>query len=172
MLTNQPLINVALITPEIPHNTGNIIRLCANVGARLHLIEPLGFDLSDSNLRRTALDYSDISDVVIHENSPAFLAYIDSKEIYGAISDGSVPYTFPKYKPGTTILFGRESLGLPPDIVSEIHDSRRIRIPMRPANRSLNLSNAVAIIVYEVWRQLNFRNSLEVPNHKNESYFS
>jgi len=168
----QPLINVALITPEIPHNTGNIIRLCANVGARLHLIEPLGFDLADSNLRRAALDYSDLSDVVVYKNSDTFMSSIDSKETYGATSQGSVPYTSPQYKPGTTILFGRESVGLPLEIVSQIHPSRRIRIPMRPANRSLNLSNAVSIIVYEVWKQLDFKDSVEATNNNNESYFS
>ena len=171
-MAERALINVALIAPEIPHNTGNIIRLCANTGARLHLIEPLGFDLADNNLRRASLDYSDISDVIIHKSTNAFLESMDGSDIYAAIPDGSVKYTSPSYKPGSTILFGRESLGLSEEIVSNIDPTRRIRIPMRPANRSLNLSNAVAIIVYEAWRKMNFMDSLDLKHHNNELYFS
>lgn len=171
-MQKQTLINVVLVTPEIPHNTGNIIRLCANVGARLHLIEPLGFDLKDGNLRRAALDYTDISEVVTYHNINDFLGSVDNHEIYGAISDGVVPYTYPRYKSGATILFGQESSGLPKDIISKIEPGKRISIPMRPANRSLNLSNAVAIIVYEIWRQLNFQDSVEVTNMRNRTYFS
>ena len=168
---SQPIVNVVLLTPEIPQNTGNVIRLCANVGARLHLVKPLGFRLDHAGLRRAALDYQDIADVAHHSSIETFLESVPIDRVYGAITNGLVPYDSPRYIPGDTILFGPESSGLPPDIVFRLRSRNRVRIPMKPSNRSLNLSNAVAIIVYEMWRQMGFPGTYydALPNR---SYFS
>jgi len=155
-MPSKPVANVVLMTPEIPQNTGNVIRLCANVGARLHLVEPLGFRLDNSHLRRAALDYRDIADIVCHSSIEALLELFPVDRVYGAIIDGPVHYDSPKYLPGDAILFGPESSGLPDTVVARLHCRNRVRIPMKPSNRSLNLSNAVAIIVYEMWRQMGF----------------
>ena len=152
----QSLINVVLVAPEIPHNTGNIIRLCANTGAQLHLIKPLGFDLSDANLRRAALDYRDIAEVSVYESFNDFLSATGNQKFYAVTPHGSIPYHSINYQPFDFVIFGSEQLGLPNDLLSMIPDENRIRIPMAPSNRSLNLSNAVAVVVYEMWRQLAF----------------
>jgi tRNA (cytidine/uridine-2'-O-)-methyltransferase len=156
MFNRQPLLNVVLIAPEIPQNTGNIIRLCANTGARLHLVEPLGFRLEDGDLRRAALDYRDIADLVIHHTTQAFFQTVSIDRVFGAIVDAPTSYTAAEYRAGDTIIFGSESDGLSQNDISRLLPDNRLRIPMLPANRSLNLSNAVAIVVYEMWRQLGF----------------
>jgi tRNA (cytidine/uridine-2'-O-)-methyltransferase len=168
---NVPIFDVVLISPEIPQNTGNIIRLCANVGACLHLVEPMGFNLEDSRLKRASLDYSDIANVVVHESSAQLFNSRSINRVFAATTRGSVPYTQPNYQLGDTIILGRESLGLSDDIIENILPDNRIRIPMQPANRSLNLSNATAIIVYEMWRQLGFQGAPSIINNNN-TYFS
>ena len=160
-MINKPTINVVLITPEIPQNTGNIIRLCANIGARLHLVEPLGFRLDDKGLRRASLDYRDLTDVVCHPSIESFWESTDKHRIYGATPNGQVLYDAPRYRLGDTILFGPESSGLPRQIVEKLPPNNRVRIPMKPANRSLNISNAVAVIAFEMWRQMSFGGSLD-----------
>ena len=160
-MINEPAINIVLITPEIPQNTGNIIRLCANIGARLHLVEPLGFQLDNKGLRRASLDYLDLADIVCHPSIESFWESADKHRIYGAIPNGQVLYDAPRYHLGDTILFGPESSGLPKQIVDKLPADNRVRIPMRPSNRSLNLSNAVAIIAFEMWRQMNFNGALD-----------
>ena len=167
----QPTANVVLIAPEIPQNTGNIIRLCANVGARLHLVEPIGFKLRNPGLRRASLDYSDLTDIVIHNSVDEFFQTISIDNVYGATIPGTVPYTAPRYQREDTIIFGSESVGLPRSVVDRLNLEHRVHIPMMPANRSLNISNAVAVIVYEMWRQTAFQGASAFPNG-NRSYFS
>ena len=163
--------NVVLISPEIPQNTGNIIRLCANVGAYLHLVKPLGFNLDDPRLRRASLDYSDIANVVVHESSAQLFGSRMINRVFAATTNSIVPYTQPSYQLGDTIILGRESLGLSDDIVENVLPENRVHIPMQPANRSLNLSNATAIIVYEMWRQLQFHGAPSPIDNK-KTYFS
>lgn len=167
----MPTFNVVLISPEIPQNTGNIIRLCANVGAYLHLVKPLGFKLDDPRLKRASLDYSDIANVVVHESSDQLFSSHLINRVFAATTNSIVPYTQPNYELGDTIILGRESLGLSDDIVENVLPENRVHIPMQPANRSLNLSNAAAIIVYEMWRQLHFDGALSSIDN-NKSYFS
>ena len=168
---SQPIVNVVLLAPEIPQNTGNVIRLCANIGARLHLVEPLGFRLDNSKLRRAALDYRDIADIICHPSIETFLESVPLHRVYGAITNGPVQYDSPRYMPGDTILFGPESSGLPHAVISRLRNENLIRIPMKPSNRSLNLSNAVAIIVYEMWRQMGFAGASASPL-PGQGYFS
>ena len=156
-IRHNPIIEIVLVEPEIPQNTGNIIRLCANIGARLHLVKPLGFRLEDPGLRRAALDYGDLTDVVIHESSKRFFDPAKVERVFIATSHSDILYTNPKYQQGDTIIFGRESQGLPLEITAGVNPSNRLSIPMNEGNRSLNLSNAVAIIAYEMWRQLDFQ---------------
>ena len=167
----QPTANIVLIAPEIPQNTGNVIRLCANVGARLHLVKPLGFELGNPGLRRASLDYSDLTDILVHESIDEFLETISINRVYAATTSGTVPYTAPQYKLGDTIVFGSESVGLPDSLVNTLKLENRVHIPMMPANRSLNLSNAAAIVVYEMWRQIYFHGSSDSQN-RNPYYFS
>ncbi len=150
------LFHVALFQPEIPPNTGNIIRLCANSGARLHLIRPLGFELDDRRLRRAGLDYHEWASLEQHENLPAFLEQQAGRRIFALSTKGEVCYSDIAYCPGDTLLFGPETRGLPPDVLACLPAGRRLRVPMRPHNRSLNLSNAVAVVLYEAWRQQGF----------------
>lgn len=152
----EPTIEVVLVTPEIPQNAGNVIRLCANVGARLHLIEPLGFRLENTKLRRASLDYSDLTNVLTHSSIDQFFDEASSQSVYGATIPGTVLYTTPSFKAGDIIVFGPESVGLSDEIIDRINPENRIGIPMMPGNRSVNLSNAVAIILYEMWRQIGF----------------
>ena len=170
-MDSQPIANVVLIAPEIPQNTGNLIRLCANVGARLHLVEPLGFQLQNARLRRASLDYTDLTDLRVHNSIDEFFQTITLGSVYGATIPGTVLYTTPRYQLGDTIVFGSESIGLPASVVDKLDIENRVYIPMMPANRSLNISNAAAIIVYEMWRQIGFSGASALA-HENQSYFS
>ena len=149
------MFHIVLFEPEIPPNTGNIIRLCANCGAQLHLIEPLGFDLSDRQVKRAGLDYHDLARVQIHPSLEVCLHTIKPRQVYACSTKGRQYYSDIAYQAGDVLLFGPETRGLPQKILDEM-GKEIIRIPMLPDSRSLNLSNAVAIIVYEAWRQLGF----------------
>lgn len=149
-------MHVILYQPEIPPNTGNVIRLCANAGAALHLIEPLGFVLDDARLRRAGLDYHEFADVNVHADLLACLACIPDARVFALSTRGTVRYDTPRYGAGDAFVFGPETRGLPDEILAQVPVAQRLRLPMRPHNRSLNLSNAVAITVYEAWRQLGF----------------
>jgi len=150
------VFNVLLFEPEIPPNTGNTIRLCANTGAHLHLIGRLGFDLSEPQLKRAGLDYHDLARVSHHADIAACLATIGATRLFVIETDGARGYHEARFRPGDSLLFGRETSGLPEQVASRLPLHERLRIPMRPANRSLNLSNAVAVVVYEAWRQNGF----------------
>lgn len=152
----RPIANIVLVTPEIPQNTGNVIRLCANVGAQLHLVKPLGFELENRGLRRASLDYSDLTNISVHNSVDELFEGVSMDRVYGATIPGDVLYTTPRYEQGDTIVFGPESVGLPDMFVNRLNNMNRIQIPMVSGNRSLNISNAAAIIVYEVWRQIGF----------------
>jgi len=149
-------IDVILYQPEIPPNTGNIIRLCANTGARLHLIEPLGFDLSDKQLKRAGLDYHEYATMQVHPDLDTALARIAPKRLFAMSTRGSVRYDSVSFADGDAFLFGPETRGLPQDLLDSLPDGRRLRLPMQPNNRSLNLSNSVAVVVFEAWRQHGF----------------
>lgn len=153
------MFHIVLYEPEIPPNTGNIIRLCANTGAQLHLIEPLGFEPDDRKLKRAGLDYHDWACVKRHSNLAAFLETIRPERLYACSTHGKKPYTSVTYQAGDAFLFGPETRGLPKDLLANLATNHVIRIPMVPNNRSLNLSNAVAIVLYEAWRQLGFLHS-------------
>lgn len=154
------MFNVILHQPEIPPNTGNVIRLCANTGARLHLVEPLGFALDDARLRRAGLDYHEYAAVQVHASLPAALAAITttngSGRVFAVSTRGSVRYDTPRYVRGDAFLFGAETQGLPDAVLTAVPDAQRLRLPMQTGSRSLNLSNTVAIIIYEAWRQQEF----------------
>jgi tRNA (cytidine/uridine-2'-O-)-methyltransferase len=150
------MFHIVLFEPEIPPNTGNIIRLCANCGAQLHLIEPLGFELSDKQVKRAGLDYHDLANVRIHRSLDACFQAIQPRQVYACSTKGNKHYTDITFETGDVLLFGPETRGLPHDILASLGQEYIIRIPMLPGSRSLNLSNAVAIIVYEAWRQLGF----------------
>jgi len=150
------MFDVLLYQPEIPPNTGNAIRLCANAGARLHLIKPLGFTLEDAQLRRAGLDYHEYAKLQVHDTLDAALAAISPKRVFALSTRNSVRYDAPSFAPGDAFLFGPETRGLPDEVLAHIPDTQRLRLPMRPGNRSLNLSNAIAIVVFEAWRQNGF----------------
>ena len=147
------MFDVILYQPEIPPNTGNVIRLCANTGARLHLIEPLGFTLDDRQLRRAGLDYHEWVRLQVHAGIDACLARLQPARLFALSTRGGRNYADARFGPGDALLFGPETRGLPQALLDDLPESRRLRIPMRPGNRSLNLSNAVAVVVYEAWRQ-------------------
>ena len=149
-------MHVILYQPEIPPNTGNVIRLCANTGANLHLIAPLGFQLDDARLRRAGLDYHEFADLRVHADLSACLQTIADARVFALSTRGTVRYDLPRYAEGDAFLFGPETRGLPQEVLVQIPETRRLRLPMRPHNRSLNLSNAVAVTVFEAWRQLDF----------------
>lgn len=153
------MLNIALFEPEIPPNTGNIIRLCANTGARLHLIEPLGFIIDDKKMRRAGLDYHEFADIQIHNNFNSLINYLNINysnfNIYSISTKGDQYYHQIAYKPNDLLLFGPESRGLPNNILNQYN---KIRIPMLANSRSLNLANSVSIILYEALRQINFNN--------------
>lgn len=159
MPDNRPL-EIILYEPEIPPNTGNVIRLCANTGAGLHLIEPLGFSLNEKALRRAGLDYHETARVQVHASLTACLEILDvaftGRRVFAVTTKGSVPHDKPVYQSGDVLLFGPETRGLPDAVLADPGIGARIRIPMRQASRSLNLSNAVAILTYEVLRQLDY----------------
>ncbi len=147
------MFNVVLVHPEIPPNTGNIIRLCANTGTRLHLVEPLGFSLDHSKLRRAGLDYHEFARLIVHRSWPEFIGNEKPKRLFALSSKAGVGLSAAQFMPGDYLVFGNETAGLPDQIRHEFTRDFCLRIPMQPANRSLNLSNAVAIVVYEAWRQ-------------------
>jgi tRNA (cytidine/uridine-2'-O-)-methyltransferase len=147
---------VVLYQPEIPPNTGNVIRLCANTGAALHLVKPLGFPLDDAKMRRAGLDYHEYATMQVHEDWAACLATLGERRIFAVSTSGTRRYDQVRYQPGDVFLFGRETSGLPAEIKASLPDGQRIKLPMRPHNRSLNLSNSVAVMVYEAWRQFDF----------------
>ncbi|MCE8044547.1 tRNA (uridine(34)/cytosine(34)/5-carboxymethylaminomethyluridine(34)-2'-O)-methyltransferase TrmL [Halomonas daqingensis] len=150
------MLDVVLYQPEIPPNTGNLIRLCANTGFRLHLIEPLGFVLDDKRLRRAGLDYHERAAVRVHRSWPAFLEAVAPQRVFAVSTRGRSGYHEPRYAPGDALVFGPETRGLPQAMLDALPESQRLRIPMLAESRSLNLSNACAIVVFEAWRQLDF----------------
>ncbi len=153
---NATMLHVVLFQPEIPPNTGNVIRLCANSGAALHLVRPLGFDLDDKRLRRAGLDYHEYASIKVHDDLAACIADAQPRRLLALSTRGSVRYDTIEYADGDALVFGSETRGLPADVLDGIDPGQRVCLPMRPDNRSLNLSNAVAIVVYEAWRQLGF----------------
>jgi len=156
---NARMLHVVLHRPEIPPNTGNVIRLCANSGARLHLIEPLGFELDDAKLRRAGLDYHEFTALTVHPSLQAFVAAVAPLRLFAFSTRGTVRYDTVRYADGDALMFGSETAGLPQETLDAIAPAQRLCLPMRPGNRSLNLSNTVAIAVYEAWRQAGFENS-------------
>ncbi len=150
------MFDVVLYQPEIPPNTGNIMRLCANTGTVLHLIHPLGFDLEDTKLRRAGLDYREWADVREHESIEAFVEAVDPARVIAFTRDGENRYSDVDYQPGDALLFGPESNGLPDEVLKHPLVDRRVRIPMLPRSRSLNLSNAVAVVLFEAWKRHDF----------------
>ena len=150
------MFHIALYEPEIPPNTGNIMRLCANTGCTLHLIHPLGFDLDEKKLRRAGMDYRDMAVIQEHSNFPAFIDKMGSDNIFALTTKGNIGYTKASFKAGDILLFGPETRGLPDDVLVQLNTHHRLRIPMLEGSRSLNLSNTVAITVYEALRQQHF----------------
>lgn len=155
------MFNVILYQPEIPPNTGNVIRLCANTGARLHLIAPLGFTLEDKQLKRAGLDYHEYADMRVHDTLDAALAAIAQAQgtpprLFALSTRSRTRFDAPRYVAGDAFLFGPETRGLPQQVLESIPAGQRLRLPMRPDNRSLNLSNSVAVVVFEAWRQFGF----------------
>jgi tRNA (cytidine/uridine-2'-O-)-methyltransferase len=151
------MFDIVLVHPEIPPNTGNSIRLAANTGARLHLVEPLGFSLEDKQLKRAGLDYHDLAQVKVHPSWQSCRAALAGKRLFAFTTGAQQLYTAVSFVPGDVFVFGAEADGLPEAILGEFDENARVRLPMRPANRSLNLSNAVAVVVYEAWRQAGFK---------------
>lgn len=150
------MFHVILHRPEIPPNTGNVIRLCANTGALLHLVEPLGFSLDDKHLRRAGLDYHEYASMQVHADLDAALADVAPGRVFASSTRGQCRYDQVAFRPGDAFLFGSETAGLPQAVLDAIPDAQRLRLPMRAGNRSLNLSNSVAVLVYEAWRQQGF----------------
>ncbi|MBL8300493.1 MAG: tRNA (cytidine(34)-2'-O)-methyltransferase [Rhodanobacteraceae bacterium] len=154
------MLHVVLYQPEIPPNTGNVIRLCANSGARLHLIRPLGFDIDDARLRRAGLDYHEYADLNVYDDFPSFLARVKPARVFALSTRGTVRPHDVGFVRGDAVVFGSETRGLPQAFLDALPPPQCLRLPMRPGNRSLNLSNAVAVVVYEAWRQFGFEGSL------------
>ncbi|MCF6300134.1 MAG: tRNA (uridine(34)/cytosine(34)/5-carboxymethylaminomethyluridine(34)-2'-O)-methyltransferase TrmL [Proteobacteria bacterium] len=150
------MFNIALFQPQIPPNTGNIIRLVANNGCQLHLIEPMGFNLNEKPLRRAGLDYHDLARVHKHKSFDAFAKTMAEHRVFAITTRGTKNYTNIRYQHGDVLLFGSETNGLPQDIFDKLGENNWLRIPMIPNNRSLNLSNSVALVSYEAWRQFGF----------------
>ena len=150
------MFSVILYEPEIPPNTGNIIRLCANTGAGLHLVEPLGFELDEPRLKRAGLDYHEFASVRTHASLDACLEALGAPRVFALSTRNATRYDRVEYRAGDALLFGPETRGLPQDVLDALPDGQRLRLPMREGNRSLNLSNAAAVVVYEAWRQLGF----------------
>ncbi len=156
------MFRIVLVAPEIPPNTGNIIRLSANTGCELHLVEPLGFTLEDKHMIRAGLDYHEYATVKVHKSFDTFLEseHPDRSRMFAMTTKGSHPFADSHFLPGDWFVFGSEGHGLPDNIRNSFPEQQRIRLPMRPHNRSLNLSNTVAITVYEAWRQNNYEGGL------------
>jgi tRNA (cytidine/uridine-2'-O-)-methyltransferase len=153
---DAPMFDVVLYQPEIPPNTGNVIRLCANTGARLHLVKPLAFSLDDRHMRRAGLDYHEYADVRVHEDWNACLAGFVGRRLFAFTTKGSRSFAEVAYQPDDVFVFGPETRGLPAEVLDDFTPEARLRLPMRPNVRSLNLSNTVAVVVYEAWRQSGF----------------
>jgi len=150
------MFHVVLVHPEIPPNAGNVIRLAANTGCRLHLVEPLGFTLEDRQLRRAGLDYHDLADVLVHRDWAACLAALGAARRFALTTRAARSAYDARFASGDAFVFGAETSGLPAEVLEAFAEDARLRLPMRPGNRSLNLSNAVAVTVFEAWRQLSF----------------
>ena len=156
MIEGDTAFHVVLFEPEIPPNTGNVIRLCANTGAKLHLIEPLGFSLEDRQLRRAGLDYHEWVTLCVHPDLDTFRKIAAPRRVFAFSTRANRLYTDVRYEGGDALLFGPETRGLPEKLLMSLPAEQRLRLPMRPGNRSLNLSNSVAIAVFEAWRQQGF----------------
>ncbi|MDD1616131.1 MAG: tRNA (cytidine/uridine-2'-O-)-methyltransferase [Methylococcaceae bacterium NSP1-2] len=154
------MLHIVLYEPEIPANTGNIIRLCANTGAQLHLIKPLGFQLDDKKLRRAGLDYHEWVAVKEHDSYPAFLNDVKPQRIFALTTKGRRIVSDVNFQAGDALLFGPETRGLPAAVLAELGEAHCLYLPMTPTSRSLNLSNTVSIVLYEAWRQLDFAGAL------------
>jgi tRNA (cytidine/uridine-2'-O-)-methyltransferase len=154
------MIHIVLYEPEIPANTGNIIRLCANTGAQLHLIKPLGFELDDKKLRRAGLDYHEWVDVLLHDSLAAFLQAHNPPRVFALTTKGKTVYSRVDFQDGDVLLFGPETRGLPAEILAAMDDSVKLYLPMQTDSRSLNLSNTVAVVLFEAWKQLAFAGGL------------
>jgi tRNA (cytidine/uridine-2'-O-)-methyltransferase len=150
------MFSIILYEPEIPPNTGNIIRLCANTGTSLHLIAPLGFELDEPRLKRAGLDYREFADVAVHENLEKCLQALNEPRVFAFSTRGTTGYAEARFESGDAFLFGPETRGLPQSLLDSLPAGRVLRLPMRPQNRSLNLSNAAAVVIYEAWRQVGF----------------
>ena len=150
------MFHIVLFQPEIPPNTGNIIRLAANSGATLHLVRPLGFELTRKAVRRAGLDYDELAPARLHASLSACLEALAGARLFSVETGGKRPYSDAAFRPGDALLFGPETRGLPPRVLAQLPPERQLAIPMRAGNRSLNLSNAVALVVYEAWRQNGF----------------
>ena len=150
------MFSVILYEPEIPPNTGNIIRLCANTGAALHLVEPLGFELDEPRLKRAGLDYREFAAVTTHASLESCMEALGQPRLFAMSTRNSTRYDEVVFRAGDALLFGPETRGLPQPVLDALPDAQRLRLPMREGNRSLNLSNAAAVVVYEAWRQLGF----------------
>jgi tRNA (cytidine/uridine-2'-O-)-methyltransferase len=156
------MFQIVLVAPEIPPNTGNVIRLAANTGCALHLVEPLGFDMEDRLLRRAGLDYHEYADVRRHASWPALLrdARPAPERMFAFTTRGSAPFASCRFARGDWLVFGSETAGLPAALLETFAPTQRLRLPMRPGQRSLNLSNAVAVVVFEAWRQLGYEGAV------------
>lgn len=150
------MFNIILYQPEIPPNTGNIIRLCANTGVRLHLVKPLGFSLEDKQLTRAGLDYREFATIILYDNWTTCAKRFTDDRLFAVSTRGTQRYDLVPYAKNDAFLFGPESRGLPAELLDAMSNERRIRLPMMPGSRSLNLSNTVAVVVYEAWRQIGF----------------
>ena len=150
------MFNIVLFQPEIPANTGNLIRLAANTGCRLHLIAPLGFSLDEKSVRRSGLDYHELADLTVHESWQAAREALSDENWYAFTTKATSLYSETNFQPGDVLLFGPETRGLPPDVLAEFEDANKLKLPMRPGNRSMNLANTVSATVFEAWRQNGF----------------
>jgi tRNA (cytidine/uridine-2'-O-)-methyltransferase len=151
-----PMFDVILFEPEIPPNTGNIIRLCANTGTRLNLIKPLGFELDEPRLKRAGLDYREFAEVAVYDDLPACLDALGQPRVFALSTRGATEHSAPTFEAGDAFLFGPETRGLPQTLLDSLPAERRLRLPMKSESRSLNLSNAAAVMIYEAWRQAGF----------------
>ena len=158
------MFHIILFEPEIPPNAGNVIRLCANTGSTLHLVRPLGFTLDDARVRRAGLDYHEMARVHEHANLAACLGWLESRRVFAVETTGGQRFDELRYREGDAFLFGRETSGLPAEVLADWPQDRLIRLPMVPGNRSLNLSNSVAVVVFEAWRQIGFTGAGHVRN--------
>ena len=151
------MFDIVLVHPEIPPNAGNVIRLAANTGARLHLVEPLGFSMDDKQLKRAGLDYHEYASVRVHADWQACLAVLNDKRLFALTTKANQNVFDARFRENDALVFGSETAGLPQEILDSFKTDMRLRLPMKPGNRSLNLSNAVAVTVFEAWRQIGFR---------------